>query len=251
LDPGQEITFLNKQAVFTQVNNPSGIGSWNIFCVLEEQFGSLWQVQDAWGGERFSCTIEYCGQATCGSLDDGPVNLQAGVLGGQWTPVTLTNMFIRVPANALPEGSTVQLSGRASFGNGTSQNFTNTAWTNFPPIGVIGTNGVLQIGSVSQNTTMAVSAPYVYQGTPGTVTTNITVINLPPPQMKSVDLQSSRQLKFTLQGVPNRRHLVQASGNLTVWTNLATCVLDANGTFIFTDTNAPGEQKFYRALELP
>ena len=48
-------------------------------------------------------------------------------------------------------------------------------------------------------------------------------------------------------GVPNQAHSVQASTNLLSWAAIGAATAASNGTFSFTDTNAPALRlRFYR-----
>jgi hypothetical protein len=223
------------------------VRDWTYFIVLEEQFVGQWNVQDALQVPPIPDTLP----AIIGPDDGPPVLSAGGNPGGLWHPVALTNKTIIV-TNVVIEGQTYSAVAKAFFDNNTSCNFSNTPWTTSLPSVTVNTNGVLQVGSVASNANMTISAPYVYQGSTGSITSaSITVIALGPPALSSLALLPGPAPHFTIHGVPNRRHAIQTSINLVQWTNLTTCVLDPNGNFTVFDTNAPGPQRFYRALELP
>ncbi|HKI68248.1 MAG TPA: hypothetical protein VKA67_01570, partial [Verrucomicrobiae bacterium] len=58
-------------------------------------------------------------------------------------------------------------------------------------------------------------------------------------------------VRFTINGEPDWRYLVQASANLLDWQNLTT-VLATNNFVPFEDDNSVGSsRRFYRAITLP
>src|SRR5262249_18445807 len=59
---------------------------------------------------------------------------------------------------------------------------------------------------------------------------------------------SNNQFQFTVQGVPWRRYIVEASTNLLDWTALKTNL----SPYSFVETNATAyDQRFYRAMFVP
>ena len=157
------------------------------------------------------------------------------------------------------EGSSIAYTGMATFASSDFFKFTNTLWTVTNANGLtsrftITTNGVLTVGNITSNVIVTLNAPYAYQGLGYNATTNVTIINLPPPTFTHFALSSNSGFRFTLNGVPGRTNLIEATTNLNVtnvWSPVATNA-GTNGVFTFTDfsrTNLP--RRFFRARELP
>jgi hypothetical protein len=83
-------------------------------------------------------------------------------------------------------------------------------------------------------------------------TTRVTMMISPPaenrpPVFTSMALENGL-MKLSLDVAIGKSFSVEASTNLVDWTLLAGPVTSANGTYQLSDTNTPGERKFYRAL---
>ncbi len=157
---------------------------------------------------------------------------------------------IAVGPATVTEGMSGNYWGKAIFNDATIVNFTNTAWT--ASRFTIATNGLFTSGNVTSNSVVTLSAPYSSQGLVHNATTNVTVINLPPPSLANLGLLGNTGIVFTLSGVPGRSNVIEATTNLAasgVWLPLATNA-PASGLSSFTNysrTNFP--QRFYRARE--
>lgn len=226
-----------------------------ILAILEEQIGTDWFFRDSsvviagLGIQSSLCTIEVGGGVTL---------LEPGLTGECFCPAKLTGVQINGPAN-VTEGDTAAYWGTAHFDNGASPNFTNTIWTTtdtnrFP----ITTNGLLTAGSVTADMFINVTSYFAYQG--NTLNTNkaIDILNLPPPQMLSPLLLPNGSFQLAVQGVPGRKHIIEATTNLTpptTWTSLATNATGSSGSpqsglLIFADPTATNfDHRFYRARE--
>jgi len=79
-------------------------------------------------------------------------------------------------------------------------------------------------------------------------------VPLSPPQpalLKNYGLQPNRAIRFTIQGQPDRRYLIQATSNLLEWQWLGT-ILSTNVTCDFDETNPfSSTTRYYRAITLP
>jgi hypothetical protein len=75
---------------------------------------------------------------------------------------------------------------------------------------------------------------------------------LPPATLDDAAALPSGQFRFTLYNLtPGKTNIIEASGNLTVWSGVATNV-PSMATMNFTNTPGPGVQAhFYRSRQLP
>ena len=71
-----------------------------------------------------------------------------------------------------------------------------------------------------------------------------------PATLSSPQAQQGGTFAFTLTGSPQRSYLIQASSNLTTWSDVKTVTTDANGTIAVTD-NPTQSMRFYRAVSAP
>jgi alpha-tubulin suppressor-like RCC1 family protein len=152
----------------------------------------------------------------------------------------------------LNEGTPTPFSGRGTYADNTIHIFTNTAWT--ATKFTITTNGLFTGGSITSNTPVTINAPYYSGGLLYTVTTNITVLNLPSPTLSGVTVVSNKNFAFQLTGVPGRSHVIEATTNLSppqIWLPLVTNATAGNGILNYTNgttlTNFP--RRFFRARE--
>ena len=251
LSAGQSNTFSISGLVAAPTNNGSGF--WNYGVALEENFADTWNLQHVWSPMNYN--LSDCSPTTGAITDGGPPSLSAGTIGGVWTPVTLSNIVINLTNTAPDEGSSEYLSATARFSNGNIQTFNSTTWTDFPStLASISTNGFMQLGPINQeqDQILTITAPYLYQGALGGVSTNITVRHLPPPSITNTVVQPGPVVRFTIRGVPNRRHVIQSSTNLLQWTSITSQSLGTNGLLQYVNSNpGPARQQFYRAMELP
>ncbi len=71
------------------------------------------------------------------------------------------------------------------------------------------------------------------------------------PFFLAINVTTGRQARVTITGATNRNFAIEATTNLTAWSNIATVAVGSSGSAIFTDTNAPSRSKrFYRARAL-
>ena len=176
----------------------------------------------------------------------GVIRLDPGYSGAS---IFVSNVVIS-GATAFPEGRSTNYFGKATFVDGTTQNFTNTIW--LASLFTIATNGVFTAGSVTSNTPVSLGAIYSFAGITSYAFTNVTVLNLPAPTITNLFLFGNAGLVFTLVGVPGRSNVVEAATNLSapiLWLPLTTNA-PANGLFNYTNfsrTNFP--IRFFRARE--
>jgi uncharacterized repeat protein (TIGR01451 family) len=88
------------------------------------------------------------------------------------------------------------------------------------------------------------------------VSATASVLPILPAHLSGVLSQGNHQFQITLVGQPDLSYIIQASTNLTgtsiFWKSLSTNTAAGDGSFQFTDTNAPGmPQRFYRAIVVP
>jgi hypothetical protein len=130
--------------------------------------------------------------------------------------------------------------------------FTNAPWRSSQF--AMTTNGVFTPGSVTSNTIVLLSAPYSYMGLLYSADQNITVLNLPSPIFTGMKRLTNGSVSMTLNGVPGRNHVIEASTNLrppVVWIPLRTNLTGTNGLWNYTNspaTNFP--RRFFRSKEL-
>jgi hypothetical protein len=85
-------------------------------------------------------------------------------------------------------------------------------------------------------------------GNPGRVTMIVSPPGEPQPTVfKSIGM-SGGLIQLTLEVTRGKAVTVEASTNLVNWTVLAASVTSVDGTVRLSDTNTPGERKFYRAI---
>ncbi len=178
----------------------------------------------------------------------GVIRLDPGY-GGATTFSFVSNVIIS-GATSIIEGRSTNYFGRATFVDGTTQNFTNTIWlaSSF----TIATNGLFTTGNVVSNTPVSLGVIYSFAGITAYAFTNVTVVNLPGPAITNFFLTDNAGLVFTLVGVPGRSNVIEAATNLSppsFWQPLTTNA-PASGLFNFTNfsrTNFP--VRFFRARE--
>jgi len=222
-----------------------GVG-YGAYAELQEQIGTNWFTLD----QTIVQFGEWPGLGGFGGPGGGVIRLDPGFLGlPAFNP--LLSVLVLGPAS-VTEGGTGSYTARASYSDGTVHNFTNTAWTasRFS----ISTNGLFTTGSVTSNSPVTLGAPYSYAGLLFTATTNVTVLNLPPPVFGNIRLQTTGTISMTLTGVPGRLHVLEATTNIspptTVWTPLVTNAAGANGQTNLTASRTNFPRRFYRAREL-
>ena len=82
------------------------------------------------------------------------------------------------------------------------------------------------------------------------VTTIVT--NPPPARLAGSLVLPSRHFQLTLSGQAGQAYAIEASTNFLAWIRVHTNTAAGNGTFKFTDTNAPSfKYRFYRAVRQP
>ena len=178
----------------------------------------------------------------------GVIRLDPGY--GAGTTFSFVSNVVISGATMIPEGRSTNYFGRATYIDGTTQNFTNTIWltSHF----TIATNGVFTAGSVTSNLQVSLGAIYSFAGITSYAFTNVTVVNLPGPTITNVFLTGTAGLVFTLAGVPGRSNVIEAATNLTspvFWLPLTTNA-PPSGLFTYTNfsrTNFP--VRFFRARE--
>ncbi len=97
------------------------------------------------------------------------------------------------------------------------------------------------------NYSVVVASPNCVTESFGRIVIEETVL---PATLSSPQAQQGGTFLFTLAGSPQRSYLIQASSNLTSWTDVKTVTTDGTGTIAVTDN--PTEQlRFYRAVAAP
>lgn len=154
--------------------------------------------------------------------------------------------------NTVTEGSSALYTAKATYADSTSYGFTNTSWS--ASSFTVTTNGLFITGSVRSNTVVTLTAPYSCSGLVYNASTNVTVLNLPPPTITSLIPQANGNLTLSLNGVPGRSHVIEATTNLsapTVWVSLITNAANGVGILKVTNLSSTFPQRFYRASEFP
>ena len=218
---------------------------WEVFCLLEEQQGTNWFLQDkllvlqgAWlsiGGGG-------------GGPGSGVIRLESELKGSSYDELLFVEILGPSP---IYEGATVGYAGRAHFVVAPSFTFTNTVWS---ATRYTITNGIFRAGSLTADASVRITARYAFAGQDYSTNRNILVLNLPPPSFVPSGLVSGSLFNLSLRGVPGRRHVVEATTNLSTnvtWLPLATNVLGPLGTWNFTEPiNRNLKSRYYRAREL-
>ena len=70
----------------------------------------------------------------------------------------------------------------------------------------------------------------------------------PVVTIKNATVAASRAMTLTIAGIPDQIYDIQCSTDLITWHTVATQTVPASGVFEFTDTNAPPNCAFYRAV---
>jgi hypothetical protein len=225
------------------VRSSLGTG-WEVFCLLEEQVGTNWFLQDKL--LVLQGVWPFIGSPGPGT---GVIRLEPSVSGKGFNPPSLTYVDILGPPT-VSEGTNASYYGVATFDNGVPVNFTNTVWTasSFS----INSNGVFQAGNVTSNLPVTITNYYLYVKT-NSSSRVITVLNLPSPTLKQGQILSGTNFSLQVDGVPNRLHRIEAAEALTngaVWVPVFTNKLNPNGQMNFTIPIGNQTQRFYRAREL-
>jgi len=151
------------------------------------------------------------------------------------------------------EGKSAVYTGKATYASSTAYGFTNTPWS--ASRFAVTTNGIFTTGSVTSNTVVSLTAPYSCGGITYNATTNVTVLNLPPPVISSLQVQTNGNLTLSLTGVPGRSNVFEFATNLSapaMWLPLITNAANGSGILIVTNlSTASFPQRFYRAREFP
>jgi hypothetical protein len=162
--------------------------------------------------------------------------------------VRLTNTTIIGPLS-VNEGATNAYLGFVRFSDGGTFTFSNTVWS--ASRFTITTNGLFHSDPVNSNTPVTLGCYYVYDNKTNNASTNILVLDLPGPSLTNFTVLPNKQFQFTVNGVPGRSHVIEATANLgnpSIWTPLATNATSPTGTLIFTDPTSLS-RRFYRAHE--
>lgn len=78
------------------------------------------------------------------------------------------------------------------------------------------------------------------------------VMQLISARLSGLGVLTNGQFQFTLEGQPGLTYVIQASADLLNWTPVSTNTAVEDGTFKFTDPEAPEfMQRFYRAVRVP
>jgi hypothetical protein len=244
LSPGQGRTariFGTLPAPFEDPTDTQGIG-YGAYAELQEQFGSNWHTID-------QTVVGFGDWPSLGGFDGpggGVIRLDPGLTGSAFIP--LTNVSVLGPAVVL-EGTTTAYTGRARYSDGSQINFTNTLWT---ATRFSITNGLFSAGITTSNTPVGLSAKYSWSGFVYDAATNITVSDLPPPQLGQASVGSGL-FSLQVQGVANRKHAIDTTTNLSapvIWLPLTTNALGANGVLNVTNSIGTIPRRFYRAREV-
>jgi len=224
----------------TSPTNGVGYGAYG---QLQEQVGTNWFTLDQ--------TLVLFGNWPDLNGNQGPgggvIRLDPGLTGAGFNPLTSVNVL---GPSAVTEGASASYFGRARYANAFQFDFTNTLWIS--TIFTI-TNGLFTTGIVTSNTPATLVAQYSSGGFIYTASSNITILNLPPPSLVQVKLLAKTDFNFQVMGVTNRKHVIEAAvalTNLVVWTPLSTNIL-TNGVWNFLESISNTPQRFYRARELP
>jgi hypothetical protein len=83
----------------------------------------------------------------------------------------------------------------------------------------------------------------------GNVPTDPLPVNIPNASTVSIALQADGTPVITLSGNANQEYVLQASFDMHSWTSLSTNMTDADGLFMYVDTDAQNyPQRFYRGV---
>lgn len=157
-------------------NHPGG--TFVAYALVEEQMGDQWFLQD----EVF---IDHGAVVYNDLTGGGVVILQPGLGGSDF--VGLNSVTVIGPAS-VNEGSAASFFGRAIFSDQTTNDFTQTEWSS--SLFSI-SNGLFTAGKLSADVVVSIGTKYTFGGIPNRATTDVNVINLPPPQFH---FRSSRRM---------------------------------------------------------
>jgi hypothetical protein len=240
LDPEQGTVWHIGAEVPERGHNSTNITIFADYAQLQEQVGTNWFTLD----QVFILADEPSQYYSGG----GVILLDPGLTGSAFNP--LTSVSVLGPTT-IPEGSTAAYFGRARYASGDQYDFSNTVWT--ATLFSITTNGLFTTGSVTSNTPVTLDAKYASDAFTYDTPTNILILNLPPPMLSSLLRLSDRNFQLSLQGVPGRQHVIEATTNLSppvIWSSLITNAAGQDGSLLFTDTTATNfSRRFYRARE--
>ena len=224
------------------VGQTLGVG-YGAYAELQEQVDTNWISVD----QALVMFGIWPGLGGFGGPGGGVIRVDPSVTGSAFNPLTNVSVFGPV---TISEGSTAAYLGRARYANGFQYDFTNTTWTT-TRFSI--TNGILTAGIVTSNSPTTVVAKYSSGGFIYDAPTNILILDLPPPFWSGNAGFSNQQFKATLAGVPGRKHIVEATTNLSVvasWIPIATNTTATNGLWLFLDSKTTNfNQRFYRARE--
>jgi hypothetical protein len=247
LAPGQSntvaVTGVAPAPTTINPGDPVAVG-YGIYARLQEQVAGDWSALDQ-SLVFFGNWPSFDGVFGPGG---GVIRLDPNLTGAGST--TLTNVAI-LGATNMVEGSTNSYTARAKYANATQFDFTNTTWTS--SVFTV-SRGMFSAGIVTSNTPVMIGMYYSNLAQLRIVQTNLVVSNLPPPKMTSPLLVNKTNFAWQIQGVPFRKHAIEAATGLTVnttWVPLLTNALDLNGRWNFTNALGTNQQRYFRGREVP
>jgi len=220
----------------------SGQG-FEVFGLLEEQFGSIWFLQD----KRLILQGAWPNVGGYGGPGAGLVRLEASLSG---TPFDQLQSVEILGPSPIYGGDQVAYVALAHFLVNGDIAFTNTLWI-APPFPI--TNGVLESQSVAANTEVPVSVAYTFGSIASTNTRSILVVAGPELDPDGFSF-NDEGFGFPVHGLPGRDHIIDAASGLDSvpdWTPIATNQPAPNGgplgIWPFVDPDAGAfPRRFYR-----
>lgn len=247
LNPGQGITRRVVGLIPAPSFNPgavqtNGVG-YGAFGQFQEQVDTNWFTAD-------QSLLAFGVWPDLGGFDGpggGVIRLDPGLTGAGFNPLAAVGV---VGTTSVVEGTSNAYTGKATYANNYQYMFSNTVWT--ATLFNITTNGLFSSGIVTSNTPVTLSAQFSSGGFLYNAVTNITVLNLPSPTLAQVKLFLKTNITFQIQGVSNRKHVIEFASALTngaVWAPLSTNTLPGSGLLNFTNAIGTNQQRFFRARE--
>ena len=246
-------------ALFSQLNGASPNGTWSLY-VVDDVTGDAGLINNGWSLAITTVStinptadLSISASANTNSVYVGH-NVTYTLLVTNHGPSAATGVLI---TNTLPTGAGL---GLITLSKGT---YTANATSVFCTITNLSVGEVATVTIIANPTLpgLATDSAWVAANEADLNEANnsasaaVSVVAIIPAHLSGVVLKPSHQFQLTLTGQPNLSYIVLASTNIanaSAWTPISTNIAALNGTFQFTDTNAPGQpQRFYRTMVAP
>ena len=246
-------------ALFNQLNGADPNGNWSLY-VVDDVTGDAGIISGGWNlvlttvsTVNPTADLTLSASASPNSVLVGH-NVTYSLFVTNKGPSTATGVVL---TNTLPVGAAL---GLVSFSQGTySTDATSVFWNlgslNAGQSAIMTLSVIPTVAGLATDTALVAANETDLIAADNSASAAATVLAIIPARLSGVLMKANHQFQITLTGQPNLTYVIQASTNLasgSMWTPVSTNTAAGNGTFQFTDTNAPGlPVRFYRTMVAP